>query len=261
MCAGRKMPRKAHSRSKKLSFHVLRNEGALYFPENILARRTKLERKSQARFERGRRSPLTTAYVADSQRRRSGPPAWIANRALKCAARVVEADGNGKPSTSVSRALGVVRNGESVMRNPIEIDYSHSRAIIQEIGERLRTSLKEDREPPVSLRLQIDRLRQSEGQSQQNVRGRQRVGGHAAHGREASEIMRVSHLMSAEGQKRRFDRAPSTSGLPRQPDMLAAGWHVSNVPKFRLSLAWRRSRAVETASTLGAKAVAAPPSR
>ena len=55
------------------------------------------------------------------------------------------------------------------MRNPIEIDYSHSRAIIQEIGERLRTSLKEDREPPVSLRLQIDRLRQSEGQSQQNV--------------------------------------------------------------------------------------------
>ena len=32
------------------------------------------------------------------------------------------------------------------MRNPIEIDYSHSRAILQEIGERLRTSLKEDPE-------------------------------------------------------------------------------------------------------------------
>ena len=30
------------------------------------------------------------------------------------------------------------------MRNPIEIDYSHSRAIIREIGERLRTSLKDD---------------------------------------------------------------------------------------------------------------------
>ena len=52
------------------------------------------------------------------------------------------------------------------MRNPIEIDYSYSRAIIQEIGERLRTSLKEDRELPASLRLQIDRLRQLEGQSQ-----------------------------------------------------------------------------------------------
>jgi hypothetical protein len=55
------------------------------------------------------------------------------------------------------------------MRNPIEIDYSHSRAIIQEIGERLRTLLKEDRELPASLRLQIDRLRQLEGGSHPNV--------------------------------------------------------------------------------------------
>ena len=48
-------------------------------------------------------------------------------------------------------ALGAVRgNGESVMRNPIEIDYSHSRAIIQEIGERLRKELKEDRELPAA---------------------------------------------------------------------------------------------------------------
>ncbi len=44
------------------------------------------------------------------------------------------------------------------MRNPIKIDYSHSRAITQEIGERLRTSLKEDQELPAGLRLQIDRL-------------------------------------------------------------------------------------------------------
>ena len=55
------------------------------------------------------------------------------------------------------------------MRNPIEIDYSHSRAMLQEIGERLRTSLKEDPELPASLRLQIDRLRQLEGHSQPNV--------------------------------------------------------------------------------------------
>ena len=54
------------------------------------------------------------------------------------------------------------------MRNP-EVDYSHSRAILQEIGERLRTALKQDPELPASLRLQIDRLRQLEGQSQPNV--------------------------------------------------------------------------------------------
>jgi hypothetical protein len=55
------------------------------------------------------------------------------------------------------------------MRNPIEIDYSHSRAIIKEIGERLRWELKEDRELPASLRSPIERLRQLEGQSQLNV--------------------------------------------------------------------------------------------
>ena len=55
------------------------------------------------------------------------------------------------------------------MRNPIEIDYSHSRAILQEIGERLRTLLKEDQELPAILSSQIDRLRQLEGESQQNV--------------------------------------------------------------------------------------------
>jgi hypothetical protein len=51
------------------------------------------------------------------------------------------------------------------MRNLIEIDHSHCRAIIQEIGERLQTSLKEDRELPAGLRLQIDRLRQLEDRS------------------------------------------------------------------------------------------------
>ena len=48
------------------------------------------------------------------------------------------------------------------MRNPIEIDYSHSRAIIEEIGERLRWELKEDRELPAIFRSQIERLRQLE---------------------------------------------------------------------------------------------------
>src|SRR5229473_2813378 len=54
----------------------------------------------------------------------------------------------------------------TVMRNRIDIDYSHSRAIVQEVGERLRASLKEDRELPASLRMRIDRLRQLERRSQ-----------------------------------------------------------------------------------------------
>jgi hypothetical protein len=35
--------------------------------------------------------------------------------------------------------------------------------------------------------------------------------------------------MSGLGHSRRFDRAPTTSGLPRQPDMPGARRHVSKV--------------------------------
>ena len=51
------------------------------------------------------------------------------------------------------------------MRNRIDIDSKHSRAIVQEIGERLRVVLKEEPECPGSLRTQIDRLRELEEQS------------------------------------------------------------------------------------------------
>ena len=51
------------------------------------------------------------------------------------------------------------------MRNRIDIDPKHSRAIVQEIGERLRAFLKEDPELPGSLRTQLDRLRELEEQS------------------------------------------------------------------------------------------------
>ena len=50
------------------------------------------------------------------------------------------------------------------MRNRIDIDPKHSRAIVQEIGERLRAVLKEEPECPGSLRTQIDRLRELEEQ-------------------------------------------------------------------------------------------------
>src|SRR6478672_9744207 len=101
------------------------------------------------------------ALARDSQRRRSRPPC-------------IEMRGSCRRGEESHRhrcrgRWGLCGNGESVMRNPIEIDHSHSRAIIQEIGERLRTLLKEDRELTASLRLQIDRLRQLEGESQPNV--------------------------------------------------------------------------------------------
>jgi hypothetical protein len=50
------------------------------------------------------------------------------------------------------------------MRNRVDIDPKTSRAIVQEIGERLRTFLKEE-ELPGNLTTQIDRLRELEAQS------------------------------------------------------------------------------------------------
>jgi hypothetical protein len=50
------------------------------------------------------------------------------------------------------------------MRNRIDIDPKHSRAIVQEIGEKLRAFLQEEPEPPESFRTQIDRLRELEEQ-------------------------------------------------------------------------------------------------
>ena len=51
-----------------------------------------------------------------------------------------------------------------LMRNRIDIDPKHSRAIVQEIGERLHAFLKEETELPGSVRAQIDRLRELEEQ-------------------------------------------------------------------------------------------------
>jgi hypothetical protein len=51
------------------------------------------------------------------------------------------------------------------MRNRIDIDPKHSQAIAREMGERLRTFLKEEPELPGSLRAQIDRLRKLDEQS------------------------------------------------------------------------------------------------
>ena len=51
------------------------------------------------------------------------------------------------------------------MRDCIDIDPKHNRAIVQEIGERLHALLKEEPELPGSLRTQLERLRELEEQS------------------------------------------------------------------------------------------------
>ena len=61
------------------------------------------------------------------------------------------------------------------MRNPVQIDSLHSRAIVREIGERLRASFKEDQELPLNFRMQVERLRRSEDEAQaERARSRQR---------------------------------------------------------------------------------------
>jgi len=56
--------------------------------------------------------------------------------------------------------------GEPGMRNSVDIDSRHSRAIAKKIGERLRESLKEERELPANFQMQIERLRRSESEAQ-----------------------------------------------------------------------------------------------
>jgi len=53
----------------------------------------------------------------------------------------------------------------SAMRNPVDIDRTHSFAIVREIGERLNADLKDEPEVPVILRRQINRLRELEDTS------------------------------------------------------------------------------------------------
>jgi len=90
---------------------------------------------------------LNTGARADSQKRRSPVLFKIASSApIGC----------GRSARRAGRTEG------SVMRNGIDIDHIHSRAIVREIGERLRASLKPEPELPASLRAQIDRLREFE---------------------------------------------------------------------------------------------------
>jgi hypothetical protein len=94
-----------------------------------------------------------TAHVADSQR--SLDPLFKNKRSRT----IAKGGGLYSICKTVRADLGV---GRTVVRNHVDIDTRHSRAIVREIGERLRSSLKEDRELPANFRMQIERLRQSE---------------------------------------------------------------------------------------------------
>ncbi len=96
-----------------------------------------------------------TSARADSQKRRSPVSFRIASRARKW-----ESCGRGG-----RQCWCFLTRTSLLMRNRIDIDPKHSRAIVQEIGERLRVFLKEEPELPGSLRAQIDRLREWEEQS------------------------------------------------------------------------------------------------
>lgn len=56
------------------------------------------------------------------------------------------------------------------MPNSIDIDARHSRAIVREIGERLRASFVVDREMPAQFKAQIEQLRQSENKAAANAK-------------------------------------------------------------------------------------------
>ena len=110
-----------------------------------------------SRIAKGSYGPAVqkTSARADSQRRRSSVPLRIAGRARKR-----EAAGEvGVDAGAFFPERGIV------MRNRIDIDAKHSRAIVQEIGDRLRAFLKEEPELSGSLTTQIDRLRELEEQS------------------------------------------------------------------------------------------------
>jgi hypothetical protein len=89
-----------------------------------------------------------TSARADSQKRRFSVPFRIAGRARK-----LESCGRGG-----RQAGAFLLERGFAMRDCIDIDPKHSRAIVQEIGERLRALLKEEPQLPGSLRMQLDRL-------------------------------------------------------------------------------------------------------
>jgi lipopolysaccharide biosynthesis regulator YciM len=85
------------------------------------------------------------------------------------------------------------------MPNRIDIDHRHSRAILREIGERLRGSLREEPELTENLRKQVDRLNEFEDQSPSIVpRWTERLKMNNEQQRELQEQLMLCRVMERE---------------------------------------------------------------
>ena len=71
----------------------------------------------------------------------------------------------GLESPGMIHWAGFIGTTRSVVRNPVDIDHTHSRAICREIGERLQQYLRAEAELPANMRKQVHRLQELEGQS------------------------------------------------------------------------------------------------
>jgi hypothetical protein len=122
----------------------------------------------------------TTAHVADSQRFLLKGPlfskqalAQIAKSGgLRFRSELPAVLASGRAAGGVGANAGAFLPERGfLMRDRIDLDPKHSRAIVQEIGERLRAFLKEESELPGSLRAQLDRLRECEEPSPSIIPG------------------------------------------------------------------------------------------
>jgi hypothetical protein len=75
--------------------------------------------------------------------------------------------------TEPSQLLKLTVVGGGSMRNPIDMDRKHSLAIVREIGKQLRSTSKEGQVLPPALRVQLERLEQSQDAQRPVVKRRQ----------------------------------------------------------------------------------------
>jgi hypothetical protein len=122
---------------------------------------------------RDRRSPLTTRRMSRIAKGSLLQGPLFSKQAL---AQITKSGGvrfhfriasraNERAAGGCAPMLALSYPNEASLRDRIDIDRKHSRAIVQEIAERLRAFLKEEPELPGSLRAQINRLHELEGQS------------------------------------------------------------------------------------------------
>ena len=148
-------------RGKFLNASAWRSDCFPLRPNGVTIRSQGTKAPVKTLVARDRRSPLTTWRMSrDSQRFLLQGPLFP-----KQALAQIAKSGGLRFRSELPAVLAIVRVGGGVganagvylpergfvMRNRIDIDPNHSRAIVQEIGERLHAFLKEEPELPGSL--------------------------------------------------------------------------------------------------------------